>query len=96
MSAQFRFLSGALAGQVETFRKAYIGLGRHRDVRFDANVVQVDGYGAPGSSGSPIFDRQGHVAAVLFAGNRKSQGKIIYGIPASQVIAYLGELHPLP
>jgi S1-C subfamily serine protease len=61
-----------------------------------ASLVQVDGYGAPGSSGSPIFDRQGHVAAVLFGGNRESQGKIIYAIPASQVIAYLGELHRLP
>ena len=61
-----------------------------------ADLVQVDGYGAPGSSGSPIFDRQGHVAAVLFGGDRKSLGKIIYAIPARQVIAYLDDLHPLP
>jgi S1-C subfamily serine protease len=59
-----------------------------------ADLVQVDGYGAPGSSGSPIFDRQGHVAAV--GGNRESQGKIIYAIPASRVIAYLDDLHPFP
>ena len=38
MKAQFKFLSGARAGQVEAFRKGYIGLGRHplSDVRFDA------------------------------------------------------------
>src|SRR5207248_1993248 len=38
VSAQFTFLSGARVGQVETFRKAYIGLGRHplSDVRCDA------------------------------------------------------------
>jgi len=38
VKAQFRFLSGARAGQVETFTKGYIGLGRHplSDVRFDA------------------------------------------------------------
>jgi 4-hydroxy-3-methylbut-2-enyl diphosphate reductase len=38
MRAQFRFLSGARAGEVEIFRKGYIGLGRHplSDVRFDA------------------------------------------------------------
>ena len=38
MKAQFTFLSGARAGQVEAFRKGYIGLGRHplSDVRFDA------------------------------------------------------------
>ena len=57
-----------------------------------ANLVQVDGYGAPGSSGSPIFDRTGRVAAVLYGGNRESQGKIIYAVPASQIIAYLTQL----
>src|SRR5439155_1323503 len=38
VTAQFKFLSGARVGQVETFRKAYIGLGRHplSDVRCDA------------------------------------------------------------
>src|SRR5205807_2582027 len=38
VTAQFRFLSGARAGAVATFRKAYIGLGRHplSYVRFDA------------------------------------------------------------
>ncbi|MGH7606444.1 MAG: FHA domain-containing protein, partial [Gemmatimonadales bacterium] len=38
MKAQFTFLSGARTGQVESFRKGYIGLGRHplSDVRFDA------------------------------------------------------------
>src|SRR5207247_902998 len=37
VTARFTFLSGARVGQVETFRKAYIGLGRHplSDVRFD-------------------------------------------------------------
>jgi S1-C subfamily serine protease len=58
-----------------------------------ANVVQVDGYGAPGSSGSPIFDRSGRVAAVLYGGNRESQGKIIYAVPARQVVAYLASIH---
>ncbi len=57
-----------------------------------AHVVQVDGYGAPGSSGSPIFDRGGYVVAVLYGGNRESQGKIIYGVPATAVIAYLTQL----
>jgi len=38
VKAQFKFLSGARAGQIEAFRKGYIGLGRHplSDVRFDA------------------------------------------------------------
>src|SRR5437773_340840 len=58
-----------------------------------ANVVQVDGFGAPGSSGSPIFDRTGRVAAVLYGGNRESQGKIIYAVPATQIVAYLSTLN---
>ena len=38
MKAQFKFLSGARAGELVTFTKHYIGIGRHplSDVRFDA------------------------------------------------------------
>jgi len=57
-----------------------------------SNVVQLDGYGAPGSSGSPIFDRGGYVVGVLYGGNRESQGKIIYGVPAALVAEYLSRL----
>jgi S1-C subfamily serine protease len=56
------------------------------------NVVQVDGYGAPGSSGSPIFDREGRVIAVLYGGQGESQGKIIFGVPAYTVSDYLKTL----
>ncbi|HMG18894.1 MAG TPA: serine protease, partial [Gemmatimonadales bacterium] len=55
-------------------------------------VVQVDGYGAPGSSGSPIFDRAGKVIAVLYGGQGESQGKIIFAVPAYIVADYLKSL----
>lgn len=56
-------------------------------------VVQVDAYGAPGSSGSPIFDRDGKVIAVLYGGERESNGKIIFGVPAYEVWEYLKSLN---
>jgi S1-C subfamily serine protease len=56
------------------------------------SVVQVDGYGAPGSSGSPIFDRNGNVIAVLYGGQQESQGKIIFAVPAYIVAEYLKTL----
>ena len=52
-------------------------------------VVQVDAYGAPGSSGSPVFDRNGNVIAVLYGGERESNGKIIFAVPAYLVADYL-------
>ena len=58
-----------------------------------SSVVQVDAYGAPGSSGSPIFDRDGKVIAVLYGGERESNGKIIFGVPAYQVADYLKTLN---
>ena len=55
-------------------------------------VVQVDGYGAPGSSGSPVFDREGTVVGVLYGGQGESQGKIVFAVPAYIVADYLQSL----
>jgi S1-C subfamily serine protease len=59
-------------------------------------LVQVDAYGAPGSSGSPIFDREGRVIAVLYGGERESNGKIIFGVPAYVAADYLKSLNLAP
>ncbi len=48
-----------------------------------SDLVQVDGYGAEGSSGSPIFDRAGNVVAVLYGGQPGTGGRIVFGVPIS-------------
>jgi len=53
------------------------------------DLVQLDGFGAPGSSGSPVFDRNGQVVAVLYGGEHEAQGKILYAVPAEGVVEYL-------
>jgi S1-C subfamily serine protease len=45
------------------------------------DLVQLDGYGATGASGSPIFDRDGNVVAVLYGGAAESNGRILYAVP---------------
>lgn len=48
-------------------------------------LLQLDSYGAQGASGSPIFDRDGNVIGVLYAGQPGSNGRIIYAVPARYV-----------
>ncbi len=48
-------------------------------------LLQLDSYGAQGASGSPIFDREGSVIGVLYAGQPGSNGRIIYAVPAQYV-----------
>lgn len=54
-----------------------------------SNLVQVDGYGAPGASGSAVFDRQGRVIGVLFGGQRESDGRIVYAVPGHLLVQFL-------
>lgn len=71
------------------------GRGEHPLVRtsFSAGIVskvltdliQVDGYGAAGASGSPMFDRDGNVVAVLYGGQPGTDGRIIFGVPVQFV-----------
>ncbi|HXV90656.1 MAG TPA: trypsin-like peptidase domain-containing protein [Gemmatimonadales bacterium] len=53
------------------------------------NLVQVDGYGAPGASGSAVFDRRGRVVGVLFGGQRESDGRIVYAVPSHLLVRFL-------
>jgi S1-C subfamily serine protease len=55
------------------------------------SVLQVDGYGAAGSSGSPIFDGNGRVIGVLYGGEKATQGRLVYGVPVRRVRQLLRE-----
>ncbi|NOT10018.1 MAG: trypsin-like peptidase domain-containing protein, partial [Gemmatimonadales bacterium] len=54
----------------------------------DPGLLTLDGYGAGGSSGSPLFDAAGLVAGVLFGGDPASGGRVVYAVPAR----HIGEL----
>ncbi|MEE8134028.1 MAG: trypsin-like peptidase domain-containing protein [Gemmatimonadales bacterium] len=56
------------------------------------DMIQFDGYGVQGASGSPIFDRNGNVIAVLYGGEPGSAGRIVYGVPSRYVVQLLNSL----
>jgi len=54
-----------------------------------ANLIQVDGYGAEGASGTPIFDQSGEVVAILYGGQAGSGGRIVFGVPSTYALQLL-------
>ncbi len=54
------------------------------------DLLQLDSYGAQGSSGSPILDRRGDVIGVLYGGQAGTNGRILYGVPVRYVHQLLG------
>jgi S1-C subfamily serine protease len=53
------------------------------------NEIQIDGYGAQGASGSPVFDQAGRLIGVLYAGEPGTNGRIVYVVPVNSVTALL-------
>ena len=45
------------------------------------NQLVITGYGAPGMSGSPVFNRQGQVIGIVYGGQRDSQGRVVLAVP---------------
>ena len=57
--------------------------------RLTPDIVQIDGYGATGASGSPYLDAHGKVVAVLYGGEAESGGRIVYAVPAALIAELL-------
>ena len=55
--------------------------------------LQIDGYGAEGASGSPIFDGTGTLLGVLYGGEAGSNGRVVYAVPVPYVTALLASLN---
>jgi S1-C subfamily serine protease len=53
------------------------------------DVLQLDTYASEGSSGSPVFDRDGRVSGVVYGGARASGGRIVYAVPAARLAQLL-------
>lgn len=49
------------------------------------DLVQLDGYGAEGASGSPIFNARGEVVSVLYGGQPGTNGRVIFSVPGRYV-----------
>lgn len=54
------------------------------------DVIQIDSYAGHGSSGSPLFDATGNVVGVIYGGERDSNGRIVYAVPAQRLVAFIG------
>jgi S1-C subfamily serine protease len=52
--------------------------------------LELDGYGAAGMSGSPLFSAEGKVVGVVYGGSRSSVGGLLFAVPVRQVRELLG------
>lgn len=57
-------------------------------------LLEVRGFGAAGGSGSPLFDRNGQVAGILFGGRHDAAGRqTLLAVPASAAAKLLAAVH---
>ncbi len=57
--------------------------------RKSSDRIEIQGPGAAGASGSPIFDATGQILGLLFGGVRDDNGQVVYGVPTPRILATL-------
>ena len=57
-----------------------------------SSTLQIDGYGAEGASGSPVFDARGRLIGVVTSGQRESGGRIVFAERTEAVAELLAGL----
>ncbi len=57
-------------------------------------ILQIDGYGAEGASGSPVFDAAGRLLGVVTSGQPESGGRIVFAERVEAFAALLAGLDP--
>lgn len=53
------------------------------------DLLQIDGFAAHGSSGSPVFDLDGRVVGIVWGGPRGTAGRIVYAVPSERLVPLL-------
>ena len=53
------------------------------------SLLQLDGYGVDGISGSPIFGVTGGVIGMLYGGAAGGGGRIIYAVPMAHILTFM-------
>lgn len=70
--------------------KPVIGAGSVTSV--GSKLIEVQGYGTSGSSGSPVFDAKGEIVAVVFGGSGAGKEHVLATVPASAAARLLKSL----
>jgi S1-C subfamily serine protease len=60
--------------------------------RVGPELIEVDGYGASGASGGPIFNAKGQLVGMVFGGDSQSDGRVVYAVTTTYITRLLERL----
>ena len=75
--------SGAQRRAARPLATAGLLVGRNGD------LLELEGYGNAGASGSPVVDPNGQVVGVIMGGRKDGDVELLYAVPVSDILAFL-------